>query len=1120
MTRPAPNSLAPETRGSWWTTLTDWRDWRLPAKLGAVLLVPVILAVAVGSAQIQRQVGQADHYRAVANQVRVRDEVQPLLIGLQEERTRAAEYLAGSSRDPGPLKQQAQLVGVAIAKGSSQLQQVESAGPLAVQQVNNLRQQLAKLPQLHQAVFAKQIDPVTAVNMYSEGIHALMSVERAVVTSNGDSQLMATGGALEEMSNAEDEIRAQQALVGAGLNGRFTKDILTGIDISRARLADRLREFRATSTPEQQSWYDQAMSSPPAQHRDQLLAEITQLSPNSQARGISSQEWQNTSDSVNDLTAGVRSKLSNQLSASADQLENEAGNAAGLDTVLLTSALLVAATVSIIIARQLLRSLEGLRRGALDTAQQHLPQVVDSIRETGRSNYDVQSLSVGTHDEIGQVAEAFDEVNRQAVTLASEQAALRRGYSESFVNVSRRSQSLLERQLRLFEQLEQDEEDPDQLSTLFQLDHLATRMRRNNENQMLLSGSDLARRFNQPTELADVLRAGVSEIEQYPRVTVQPAPSVRLVGYAASDLVRLTAEVLDNAANFSSPETTVTVSSHQVPDGSVTVDIVDRGIGMSPAELTEANRRLAGTEEIDPATSRRMGLFVAGRLAVRHGLGIQLSPGQQGEGVRATMILPATLVLPDDRPQQHQPTPAHGPGRNGFAHKETSQSEPTVKRHVLEGQGELPTEQQSPPPRHGMDTPAAHQQTPPPPSVRSSPPEPAPPPIDPQQAIPDSPSGLFEPQQGGAAQPSAPPPDIPEPPPRHREPEPDPQDRGLFEAHNADGASPTAELFMPLSRAGGQPQQREAEPEWPDEDDDQGQSGDDGVTPIFNEMATQWFRPASSGRHQAAPEQEAGRAPAPAPESAPAQQDDGAGAWSFATDDAQQRVDQVASAEPGGYTTAGLPRRTPRAQLAPGSAPTAGSEPASNLPQPERRPEDVSSRLSSFKSGARRGHDSARHSEEPADSAPAEQPAGRDRTSTDTGFRPMSSSNGELPGTNGELAGSNGAHGANGMNGANGAHGANGDFQGASSGWTRLPSDDVQQSVNAAASSEPRSYTTAGLPQRTPRARLTPGSAPAAQESDSTARSQPERRPEEVSERLSSFKQGARRGHRNASSDD
>ena len=249
------------------------------------------------------------------------------------------------------------------------------------------------------------------------------------------------------------------------------------------------------------------------------------------------------------------------------------------------------------ITRQLLRSLHQLRRSALDAADYELPEAVDRIR-AGAKDTDLEPVPVDTSDEIGQVARAFDAVNRQALRLAAEQSDLRRGYSEVFVSVSRRSQGLLERQLRLFEELEQDEEDPDQLSRLFQLDHLATRMRRNNENLMVLSGHDLARRFVRPTDLADVLRAAVSEIEQYPRVVVQPPPQVKLLGHAASDLVRLLAELLDNAANFSAPHTQVTVAGHHRDDGALVIDIVDQGIGMSEADREEANARLAADGEL------------------------------------------------------------------------------------------------------------------------------------------------------------------------------------------------------------------------------------------------------------------------------------------------------------------------------------------------------------------------------------------------------------------------------------------------------------------------------------------------------------------------------------------
>jgi hypothetical protein len=258
-------------------------------------------------------------------------------------------------------------------------------------------------------------------------------------------------------------------------------------------------------------------------------------------------------------------------------------------------------------------------------------------------------VPVTTSDELGQVARAFDAVQDQALRLAAEQAHLRASYGDVFVNLSRRSQGLVQRQLHLLDRLERDEEDPDQLATLFQLDHLATRMRRNNENLMVLSsGNELARRAGPAVQLADLLRAAVSEIEQYQRVTVQPPPSLTVVGYAARDLVRLTAELLDNATAFSAPETKVTIASRLAEDGTVSIDVLDSGIGMRDEEIAEANARLAEGGQLDASASRRMGLFVVGRLASRHGVKVELHGGKDIAGVRATMTVPSELLASGD----------------------------------------------------------------------------------------------------------------------------------------------------------------------------------------------------------------------------------------------------------------------------------------------------------------------------------------------------------------------------------------------------------------------------------------------------------------------------------------
>jgi Histidine kinase-, DNA gyrase B-, and HSP90-like ATPase len=253
-------------------------------------------------------------------------------------------------------------------------------------------------------------------------------------------------------------------------------------------------------------------------------------------------------------------------------------------------------------------------------------------------------VPVDTREEIGQVARAFDEVHSQAVRLATEQAQLRANVNDIFVNLSRRTQGLVERQLKLIDRLESGEQDPQQLDNLFQLDHLATRMRRNSENLLVLAGTDAANRSSRPVRLVDVLRAAVSEVEQYQRLVLQQPPAVLVLGRSASDLVHLLAELLDNATHFSPPDSHVMISSDLAADGSVAIEIADRGVGMTEAELIEANERLAAPPVVDVSVSRRMGLFVVGRLAGRHGIEVRLRRGEGGVGVWASVIMPPRLV--------------------------------------------------------------------------------------------------------------------------------------------------------------------------------------------------------------------------------------------------------------------------------------------------------------------------------------------------------------------------------------------------------------------------------------------------------------------------------------------
>lgn len=251
------------------------------------------------------------------------------------------------------------------------------------------------------------------------------------------------------------------------------------------------------------------------------------------------------------------------------------------------------------------------------------------------------------------LAKAFDEVHTSAVRLAAQQSAqesaresaLRDSVNEIFVSLSRRTQSLVDNQLRMIDGMVATEPHPDQLAGLVELDHLASRMRRNSENLLVLAGAPLRRATTRPVALADMVRAAVSEVEQHNRIVLEPAPDVVVVGAAMSDVVHLLAELLDNATSFSAPETSIRVVCSVRKDGALRIAIADEGIGLSEQELDELNRQLAGAAPIEAAVSKRMGLFVVSRLAARRGISVRLLENL-GAGTVAEVTLPGEVVRP------------------------------------------------------------------------------------------------------------------------------------------------------------------------------------------------------------------------------------------------------------------------------------------------------------------------------------------------------------------------------------------------------------------------------------------------------------------------------------------
>ncbi|HEV2088307.1 MAG TPA: nitrate- and nitrite sensing domain-containing protein, partial [Cryptosporangiaceae bacterium] len=344
----------------------------------------------------------------------------------------------------------------------------------------------------------------------------------------------------------------------------------------------------------------------------------------------------------------VEEKFGADNVARAQTLREEALRNAVIVVGVALLTLVLAVLVSLSIARSMVRPLMRLRSSAVEVAYQSLPDMVRRLQDADQGKFivaetAVRAMEVRSHDEIGQVAQAFNAVHHEAVRVASDQAQLRQSVSTMFVNLSRRSQLLVDRLIRLIDGLEQSERDPDRLGELFKLDHLATRMRRNDENLLVLAGADAGRRWTRPAPLIDVLRAATAEVEQYTRVKLgEVDDSAQISAAAVNDLVHLVAELLENATSFSSPRTDVIVDARRAGD-QILIEIEDQGIGMSREQLAEFNDRLARPPVFDITVSRMMGLFVVGRLASRHNVRVMLR-GAAGGGVLALVTVPATAL--------------------------------------------------------------------------------------------------------------------------------------------------------------------------------------------------------------------------------------------------------------------------------------------------------------------------------------------------------------------------------------------------------------------------------------------------------------------------------------------
>ncbi|WP_040779042.1 sensor histidine kinase [Nocardia pneumoniae] len=394
---------------------------------------------------------------------------------------------------------------------------------------------------------------------------------------------------------------------------------------------------------------------------------------------LSTQEWHSAAAEV---SRGLIDAWTAHNRASQSLAEDKAAAAATRSAVAGGGVLLVsglAFLIAVVIANRVIRRLKRLRGETLALADERLPDMMRRLRdgETVDATAESPDLDYG-HDEIGQVAKAFQHAHSTAVAAAVAEARTREGVKAVFLNIAHRSQIVVHRQLEILDEAEQRQEDPVLLDTLFRLDHLATRERRNAENLTILGGGKPGRQWRNPVPLVDVVRSAVGETLDYPRVRVARLPETQVLGAVVADLIHLLAELVDNATSFSPPQSRVEVTGNVVGKG-VVVEIADQGMGMSEAEVAKTNDMLRNPPDFGVAAlsaDSRLGLFVVAQLAARHGIAVRLSDSDYG-GIKAIVIIPTALITGDpDTP----PTPAEltDPGsRRGVTAAPAEAADPT-----------------------------------------------------------------------------------------------------------------------------------------------------------------------------------------------------------------------------------------------------------------------------------------------------------------------------------------------------------------------------------------------------------------------------------------------------------
>ncbi|XVU26277.1 nitrate- and nitrite sensing domain-containing protein [Actinoplanes sp. CA-054009] len=955
------------------------RDARIRSKLALILLVPLAAVIVLATTRLVDIGQRASAAGQVEELTKLDTDISALTQLLHTERMAAAAFLAVPGAKSDAYDAAVRNSDAQIAVYRSHRAGVDDSPGAVGERLARIDDHLNTMDATRTAVSKREgIAVAEAVSRYGVVITDLVAYGDSVSQLAGDGDIADSLRALSAFSRAKAGTAEQEAVsYAARVADDLSEEQRVTFIATQTSQQEALTTFSLVASPEQRALADKVVSGDAVNLVDGVASRL------GRGETVPAADITEAFGAVVDLMRWAEQQLESKIVAATGEDRDSVVRQAAIESALVVLVLIVAIALAVILARSLNMSLRRLREGALAVANRDLPDAVAKLRDAknlgdGGADDIVRQvrdpIKLPNRDEIGQVAQAFNVVHREAVRIAAEQAALRTSVSTMFLNLARRSQSLVDRMIGELDMIERNEEDPKRLAQLFELDHLATRMRRNDENLLVLAGADSSPPRREDALVVDALRAAQSEVELYNRIEFGTVDTdVSIAALAVNDVVRLVAELLDNATRFSPPTTVVVADGRRIRDY-VVIQVEDRGLGMSEEQMDQLNRRLSEPPNVDVAAFRLMGLAVVSRLASRYGIKVELRANLEG-GTVAQVTLPSSIVVMPRRFDTFGggPRPELGAAPSGGwdarASRAATATLPTIEPPAPEPVQELPSHPQLPvfPSQRPASDPAEVRPTPnrPPLPTRVSKT------ISQAQNAPTM-NGFTPTMQTPTVTPpvSAPPVSAPpvSAPPVSAPPISSPP-------------APTGGWGAALAAMPPVPAQPLAPP-----------VEDRNEAPIFVQMQQSWFRnhdgasqeqfgmptagyapPPNAAPAAAAPASPAPASPAPAPApvaapppapkpekpaptatghngpSVPRQRPAEEDRWKTAADDGWKLA--MAAAEPvdAGTTKSGLPKRVPQAQLVPG-----GVQPGPKA-QNRRSPDEVRGLLSAYHRGVQRG---------------------------------------------------------------------------------------------------------------------------------------------------------------------